>query len=1015
MNKQKALMKWLVCFGLASVLFLGLYWYIALSNTPPQIKSIILSNVKGEVKDSFDCRSTNESTIKAPLVYGKTAALEVILDDKEEGPSQLGAFLESDNGLIKVVSSQSFIRDNNTIINLKFIPNKLGKDLKITLHYSDGFHFPTYPLHINVEMPAFFNEEGFNYLEMIKAPDESIYGSHITIWQRPDRWLVSGHAASNVCRVASSALFTFALYEGDFSADFFLGAGLGSISMKKSQQDIISYLEALSPCPKTQDLLKRVVIRYYLGEKGVALHQLCELLSALKTKIKPTEKDVEINNFLQEIENADSLSVPELNFLFSIMENPNQTLDSIVQAKLAEFTPYLDEIKLLDSSAYGKVIEAVEKIALHIKNCNLIDGNLSEVATQSGLLDFQLNHLDTNSEKNIRERVKEWLGTDPTVPAVRLSALAEKSGLLLLPYYLKSGEELSFTIPRQSFAGAKGDDIEKLLSQLITTEMLNNVLLTAANWRKHYEKTFEYLKVLHREARLFSDFRTWLKVIRKIPTSLVDERGEQTGVTDSEELTNLQLFQDRINWALKCLNYANMYNELAVNLKKRRDDPNLKNIIHWCLIDSFLRKWRLAFVDESMSAPYQNWIDECRDKIWTQIFDQAGKRRISPLPLISENTVFMVKDEDNAYRITPLFVAHTERTTVIRDPGSHWLYYDSDWNKRRISHLSGRQVGEKSWNEAIEKRGMDNSLRFLSQSFLDLSLSNLKGSSERIISDERLSQSGNLITDALLVAPNYAASKLMEELWNRWEGAEINEAQIREAEEIDNIIVNWISRNLLEGQSHINFSMTISGINEMINKGSWPFADDYLLYVLNYKEWIESPNPDIPITRHKEYRKNLIANGSNIDKDYMEEGLRQKEVFGASPKFIRYKIWKSLGVFKDVMKVCMNLSKISQKLNNKDTNALEIGMDLKDELVNLKGVHEKGAEIAIVIPTNHLEGLIPKKEKFDQLDRYLLKGDLADCISKIALPAIAEIRNLYDRYPRKQLLDCLVQLQWYSG
>ena len=131
--------------------------------------------------------------------------------------------------------------DGNTDYDVSFVPKSpsVNQEVAVVL-LKDEKEIARSTTPLTVQMPKFYGDEQ-TFMEMVTAPDNSVYGSHITVWNDlhdTDVFTVTGHAASNVCRVASAALFGLGQHSDNTSDYFFLGAGMGSLDVRGLETSI---------------------------------------------------------------------------------------------------------------------------------------------------------------------------------------------------------------------------------------------------------------------------------------------------------------------------------------------------------------------------------------------------------------------------------------------------------------------------------------------------------------------------------------------------------------------------------------------------------------------------------------------------------------------------------------------------------------------------------------------------------------------------------------------------------
>ena len=72
-----------------------------------------------------------------------------------------------------------------------------------------------------------------------------------------------------------------------------------------------------------------------------------------------------------------------------------------------------------------------------------------------------------------------------------------------------------------------------------------------------------------------------------------------------------------------------LYERSARRIRESEADAKAEAINDGVLIDSFLRGWDLAFVDNSAESPYRNWLATNRTAVWGEIFKQAASQSLA--------------------------------------------------------------------------------------------------------------------------------------------------------------------------------------------------------------------------------------------------------------------------------------------------------------------------------------------------------------------------------------------------
>ena len=765
----------------------------------------------------------NDVKCNRPLTLGNVSVLEVSLTKhQQEMPSDILVFLEAENNLISVLSAKrEIVSDNLITCKFEIMPNHVGNEKEIRIHYggsNDDIKMSPYSYKARIDMPAFFNEEGSTFLEMIESPDDSIYGSHITKWGNDSNYvLVTGHAASNVCRKVSASLFNYALHLGKIDSSFFLGAGFGSIFQDDMQRiKLRMSLDQLMPFQKTYNYLQRNLFWNN--------NEVIRLLIMLRDQIQfNQEYETLIQNFSKLMNtNPDKLSEEQLEFMKEILNEPDKAAHIMIQAKLKEFEPFLEEL-----SGQSQAVENIEGLLSFFESQEIFSGSLNALERETGLLKIAKD-ASPNKMRNemINERLITWIASSHSNAASLNDILSsvEMNGIsdvVMLPYYLDTTrEELVFSIPQEAFDSVNGTNARNFFAKTVISEMKKD-LQGAINRLENIRKdVFANIQDIQSNIKIFStltELHQWLNKKSSITFQYRDELGYEVGSKKERILSNKDYFQDRLAYAERLRTHIASYKYAVEKLDKQSDNPKLQQIQEYCLLDSFLRKWDLAFADNALSSPYHKWLDEKRNVVWSTMLEQARSMGINILPIVTESTVFQVRKEDAYYTVKPLFVAQIKEITVINSENSELVYYETPWNKRKFIYLSEDTVGKRVWEHSQTKDLEDG---------------------QKLVADHFYNEGD--IKKSLLIAPEFTASKLVEELWDSWTDEWITED---EREHFKSVALADITN--------------LNPYDTRLKSGAWIFPDHYLVFSLQLEKNIG----------------NLIQRIKNIEQEIDKVGL----------------------------------------------------------------------------------------------------------------------------------------------
>ena len=601
------------------------------------------------------------------------------------------------------------------------------------------------PFAVTADAPAYYHADGQAFSEMIGAPDVDIYGSHITVWDRPgsnDRLLVTGHAASDVCRVASAALMGYASHVPTDAPTFFIGAGLGSFDLRgtkdKLRTETAAFLEAFPGIGKELEKLA--------GEKAGGMIRFADMLAKLadmpalseekKTSLRADalqERIKELSDALLAyadppeglpLEDMPALSenvgklvaaVEPEQTLFGTMRRDDLSLDA---AQVGYFQTLLmqpehavaalawnDAKELHDTVVAVMAMPQAKKDALQgqlavlvelIEANERINRDLKDLETRTGLLKFvtgTASTLDTAAETALHEAIREWTRTAEDGEAVSLTALASgHRGASLLPYCGAAVDEVVFTIPRELFESGDGAFVRDLFLKSSVFEFAQLAKEAAERTRETAAELFDSLRRTAARAS-GENLGTWLAAKEKVRIQNINDTGEVIG-TEEVERTRAEGIAAQWRTAVSMQQSARMYARLAESAERLNDDKAFLAIIEGCLLDSMLRGWKMSFSDDKMAAQYKAWMEQARPRVWESLWQQAEASGMDPRHLVTESTVWAVRPApDGTLRITPRFIADLGRTWVEKH--GELAVYGSTWHRRQP-----RLAGTADWQAA---------------------------------------------------------------------------------------------------------------------------------------------------------------------------------------------------------------------------------------------------------------------------------------------------------------------------
>ena len=785
-------------------------------------ENVVEQRVAFEVRRRPPAVAAFESDGELTLGQRGTLRLEVV--HMETDPNRLAAYLESAGDALTVDSVQR--RDAEPgraefAFGVRF--HSTGRELPVSVHVAGETGQLTNEFKVNVAMPPFFSEEGSNFVEMVEAPDASIYGAHISLWRGsqevkvgdraytiPDKSeiLVTGHSVSSVCRVASGALFNYALRAGAVNDDFFMGAGLARIPRDDAlQAEAVRINRSLTQYPEIYKL-----VRGALDFVGDTSDLQSFLLAASRPEVLGAARSVasnERNAYVEEHRHVTRATKASLDrrgarFVKRVLAEPSHMVELARAAQLARFQPALDELARLDDMGRRDVLGKIQVLVEHAESVNELEQSLATLDRDTGLLkNIQMAKPDLTAMK---VGVRSFADNPAQAGSLALGDRAFK-GVALMPYYVKGeSDALSFVVPRATFHSNLGERARDLFRSSVFAEMQADMYRAAERFTMHAQSERTALDRSVRASRVpgkGSD--AWLNELLEYQIYSTDATGRRQ-ITGKKTMPRYRAIVSRIETIVRYQMRAAYFRNAAEQLAQRQDDEKLQEIQDLTLLDSFLRKWDLAFSDDSLQSPYRQWIDEKRDEVWKVIIEQARAKGIDVRRLITESTVFRVTEEGDDYRVRPIFVADLASAHAIKAPGQSLVWYENPWDRRRFDYLEEKdtqanQCGE-SW--AAAKNDPESGLRTLAECYL------------RDDSEGDTPATRRRIRTALRIDPDFTANTLIERLWRSWDDpwpAPSDRAMFKD-----------LTYETLKEIDRID--------DPKLTGGTWPFPDQYLRVAL---------------------------------------------------------------------------------------------------------------------------------------------------------------------------------------
>lgn len=759
---------------------------------------------------------TRVSSIKwdtgAPLVYHQEAKLHVMLEEGWFTRGHADAILDDSESLMVLHKVRQSVKPGEIQLTFSVVPTRAGNDLEAFVRYGrDRSNRKSFKF--NIEMSAFSGRSNASFLEMNEAPDASVYGSHITRWSGIGRTqYISGHAASNVCKKISAAVTDFAISHALFNDEFFVGAGFSSIPEDPDAYWRLAKEIAALPHPKS---LNGEIAAAERSKDPDRAYGLADLLDNPESYVRPQD-GAELFKQVLWFEDVDA----HLQDVAAWIRDPQSAL--ALMSGGSGFGNVIDAIVSMPPGQRSALATGLRKYADLLDSRDLLKRAFTEVSQREGLtLDRETSapaasalaeairaqaatlragsvaSLQTSSlladgggqgESKVLELL--WYGDDKrTAGSLDRFSTPWRDGLVFLPFIDgTTGKDITFAVSKALFtmgtsattatAGMNGYVVLDLFRLSVEQEMISN-LEEAASRAEEYRQEIVGIELGEMSQRFeqAQDKKRWLHETEEVTYHTVDEQFRPTGQVKVVREPHFRMWARRLEAADSFRRSALLYRQSARRIRERANDPRAMAINESALLDSFLRGWDLVFVDNSKASPYRSWLASNRTAVWGEIFRQAAALRMDLAPLVSEQTVFQVRDEGEQYRIRPMYVGELGSTKVVKSDDGKLVYYRSPWTQRQVGYLERSDVDPQVWSQATAQfngNHLDSALETLADHILHTALAE---------KDPQLQKSG--IRHAMDVDPSYTADVLVKDYWGKWQE---NRVSVLEQEHFERIL-----------------------------------------------------------------------------------------------------------------------------------------------------------------------------------------------------------------------------------
>jgi hypothetical protein len=695
--------------------------------------------------------------------YQEYSSFSIEIDPRWVVLNEVDAAIEHSDAVDVINKTRTETTDGRLKLTFEVRLNQPGSEQSITVVFGKGLS-ESHTIDFDVDMPPTAGQRATTFVEMVDGPDESILGTHITLWTNGGGVLISGHAASDVCRAISSAAFEYAVQIGSFNDDFFLGAGFAAIPRDRELIDRTreNYEEIWSDLQKppldilSMDLLADAIDK---GETRPTDEQQVKLF-----------REVMSGNELVDESDAVERWVRDPDLVRALADYDSQFSINSVVSQIARF----------DAPRRHQIAEVLREYARVVTTETTFANQSQDVATRTGLVSIRDSAEDGSTQA--RASLVAWMKSgypngklelDEARLASGVSGIArfllDASGpqpaLLALPFmHDGSSEPVSFDVPKKLFAlsDGRGDGNTSVVRQLfrdsIARSLVQNLEDSAARFSLAFEENWLGLQHAVAEVESASDFSAWQTRLVEIHVKELNDRGQVVRVV-TKTMSNLAFWVENVRSGIAFKRQSEYFARAAAKVWETINDPKGQAINDAVLLDSFLRGWELAFLDNSKHAPYQKWIRQARPRVWGEIARQAREKGIDIAPLVNEQVVFYVRDDRDTYRIRPMFVGSTDDVVAIKDPHNAMIHYHSRWSSRKLAYLTQQARSESDWARAREafQSDPDAALLDLAREDIDVALA-----------ADDVSIGTDAALRALAISPKGSAQAFTARLWDLW-------------------------------------------------------------------------------------------------------------------------------------------------------------------------------------------------------------------------------------------------------
>lgn len=971
--------------------------------------------------------------------FGREIALDAMIQTNGHDPDKIQVLLRSEESLFQVNTVEPPVqtKEDKDRLRYRFRVTPLTVGEKLPLHIEvrevnkDRSH--AYTFFGDVSMPPFFNPKGQTFLEMTESPPESIYGSKIHFWNGRSGFpfLVTGHAESGVCREASGILFNYALNSSNFDDNYFLGAGMASLSQDEKKLTVMSdKLKTLPLSPQDRGNLLMLV----LDEK---FSEIKSISQSLLTESETPPSD--IDEFRKRFPILSKpVSQADLAWFEPWLLNYERVLDRLKFLEHSEWRETMKELFRLDKTQRQEVARFLNEFTLFAESNSQLFEGLNAIGKDKGLLKVESNELGMLYRDEMRRSIAFWLKGKPVHGRLALTDTSGKqpshNGVFTMPFYnADTGQEVSFTLPKSAFAFPDGGSPLDLFRNSAQREMQRAMIGAATRMedlRQEFIVTLENFKRDYQAHQ--ANAQHWMQEKRTVTMHIYDSRtGRDTGKTETNTYTGQEYWLKQIEQAKLAGVMVEHFRQAAREIDERSNDPKFQKILEFVLLDSFLRGWDLSFMDNALSSPYQAWMQKQRGVTWDAILHQSRAQNLDLRPMVTENTVFQIVDGDNSYTIRPLFVVNLAHTTVHKTSSNALVYYQTPWNQRRFHNLMEKELSPglmqriqagkyqplgaaNPTQSSKNSEPLDSAFASIADDLIDRALSKFMDNKE---------QRNELLKKAFFTAPEYTAGRLIDKLLDSWKEDSLSKEDVERF-------------TYYEKQGEIDKDRYF----KLLLDSKLPFPEAYLGVVLQLDKQIKEMQSDKKqakrteelqntLSELKDLRVRILGNGQKIDANFMQQGLKAQAIPFPSERLQKYRMWRLLDAYERALSAatCLNKNKHLVGLEKINTGgdlrsaltacvqAIPLPKNSPTDRSSARGMEKELFETIRQAAVTIRDEIRNSHWDFDRLGRTVAAQDVQKMIEELVQPAAAEAWLVYQAQPSKPLFNALTRLMWHMG